>query len=88
LTPTNRVSQSGHLSSPATEMPQYGQCLSIIPPGRDLVGCELQGYNLPIGPDTRKGPGALETWPGPRLDPARSDADAQVMLARGLRPEA
>ena len=32
LTLTNRVSQRGHLSWPATEMPQYGQWLSILAP--------------------------------------------------------
>jgi hypothetical protein len=37
LTPTltNRVSQRGHLGWPETAMPQYGQWLSIIPPGHD-----------------------------------------------------
>ena len=54
LTPTNRVSQSGQRRLPATEMPQYGQCLSIVPPGHDLVGYEMRGYNLSIGPDVRK----------------------------------
>jgi hypothetical protein len=56
LTPAlaNRVSQSGHLSWPATEMPQYGQWLSILPPGTIWSAVSCRGYNLPIGPDGRK----------------------------------
>jgi hypothetical protein len=45
--PTKRVSQSGHLRSLATEMPQYGHWLSILPPSHDLVGCESQGIQSP-----------------------------------------
>jgi hypothetical protein len=48
------VSHSGQRRLPATEIPQYGQCLSMVPPGHDLVGCEMRGDNLSIGPDVCK----------------------------------